>query len=275
MTSVILASVLGGLVAPGEHEQHGFLRHFDLARRPEFRSVGHFRIGPRASGVWIYDDYVLTLGEAAFDESGKLRQPVDCEFVLADGDGAEHAFRGKSWIVPNILRETIGTKALSANVAVLRLDRKVSIPGAGPAILGFGRPGAGETVTMVGFGHRGLTGSGADVAKYGSGSSDEPSRGMAFLSRVGKDTLEETLLARPDPGAELHGVASYGDEGGGVFGYQRGEWRLVGLVGQAKADHTSTAFVSIASHTRPVLKGVVQGQWADFLGVSGTLPGPM
>mgnify|MGYP001809617481 FL=1 len=249
----------GGVIDSKEYQDHGFERHFSLARDPWFRSVGMFRQGARASGVWFYRGFVLTTADAAFRPDGTLYAPAEVEFVIPDEFGNELAFRGASWFIPKgylLAREAEDeSAAASMNVAILRLDERPAPFGIDPAILGFELPMVGADVVLNGFGQRGLLKSGPRVTEFGAGYGDEPIRALAFRGVVS--------LAGVSPASDLPGVATRGDEGGAVFFRESGEWRLSGIIQSSQSQETRVLWLSPFS--RQILKGVVQGSWSDFL----------
>lgn len=265
-------------------EAGGFRKHWELAREPQYRCAGFFRAGPQASGVWFYDQYVVTLASAAVGQDGTMREAASCEFVVTDGDGAEHAFRGKRWILPQAylaaLKSRDQANADQLNLAVMELDRKPRVLGAAPAVVGFAPPIKGDWLTFVGYGQRGIMSTGAMAKQFGAGSADEPSRAMACKSQVVGfwDDRRRTWL-RTDPGlpSDLQGAAAPGDEGAGVFGYQEGEWKLIGIVAHGsflpggslfgkgtQQDNASTVVLNLARFARPLLNGALSGNFSEF-----------
>ena len=280
-----LAGVLAGsVVFERDWEQNGFRKHWELAREPQFRCAGFFRSGPQVSGVWFYDQFVVTTASAAIDKDGTLRDPSASEFVITDGDGAEHAFRGRRWVVPSEYVKALKSRDSSAmdqlDIAVFELDRTPKVPGAAPAVIGFATPAKGDWMTFVGYGSRGITSLGAMAKQFGSGAADEPSRSMAARSQVvglwdsGRRSWLKTDRGLP---TALQGAAAPGDEGAGAFGYSEGEWKLLGLVTHGsflvggslygkgtQQDNASTVILNLGRFARPLLNGALSGNFAEF-----------
>jgi len=257
----------------------GFGAHLDLAAEPQFAAVVALATDGEtwgeASGTWIGNHgghgYVLTAAHIF-----ELPAQADAYQVRSPGGRIHHADR--IWVHPDWNGDT--ETRTGFDLVILRLTQPMTDAGPPPVLYGGDRE-AGQTITFVGFGSRGI-GSTGEQDRFHHGSAKAAAQGVvdqwvAMLSPPPKDAdggsylgvflpREDGGIANPYGGSEtpvnrLVGLLGSGDSGGSAWMRVGAAWTIVGV--NSNGDGTarygdSSWFTRIAPHRRWIV-GIVPG----------------
>ncbi len=265
-------------------EWAGFAAHLRLAAEPQFKPVLAFATDGKtwgeASGTWIGNDaghaYILTAAHI-YTLPGK---PDDYSVRGPDGQ-VHHADR--LWIHPKWYGDT--DTQTGFDIAILRLPEPLTNAGPQPSLYA-GAGEAGQLVTFVGYGSRGI-GSTGQQDQYYRGSDKAAAQGiaeqwkpMAARPRRDQDSgnyfgvylpKEDGSIPNPyggesKPASRLVGLLGSGDSGGSVWMPVGSGWTIVGInsSGDGSAKYGESSWFSrVSAHKDWISKIFPGAQFAD------------
>ena len=262
----------------------GFGAHLRLAAEQPFRSVlalaSDGETWGEASGTWIGNDtsssYVLTAGHI-FDLPGRAD-----DYAIRGPDGRVlHADR--LWIHPKWNGDSDARTGY--DIAILRIPELLSGLGPQPALYS-GEREAGQLITFVGYGSRGI-GSTGQGDRFYRGSDKAAAQGVvdqwvALDRNAGKDSDAGNYLGiylpkengsipnpyggSPRPATRLVGLLGSGDSGGSAWMQSPSGWVIVGIAssGDGKARYGESSWFSRVSPHKEWIRRIFPGaKFAD------------
>lgn len=208
-----ILAILCLFASPAAAETTGLVAMQTSDSGRDWDAVGRLDFGNRGfcTATLIAPDLVLTAGHCLYDkETGATIDPVTMTFLAGFRNGRAEAYRGVRAAVAHpgyVYDGTAGAARVGHDLALVRLDRPIRLPGIQPFALDV-EPVTGDTVSVV---------------SYARDREDAPS-------------LQETcdVLDRASDALVMSCSVDFGSSGAPVFAQRDGEWRIVSIV-SAKA----------------------------------------
>ena len=206
--------------------------HIAMAQRPEFQASGWLKVGSEYySSVLVAPDLVAVTQSLTYS-APSTPVPISSYRV---GFGSNALTDTTQYTVTQVIRPPgFDFTSFTNNVAFLKLNSPVA--GVTPIGLYNGTLSVGQAVTAIGHGQGGSQAQGLlpyDSTERGMTNRIAPREHLLGWFPEATNWTMTTFDPDNDGYDSYHydgGTMSFGDEGGGLYAQQNGQWRLAGLM---------------------------------------------